>query len=200
MLTNKNYINIMNTQNILNHLSTLRCPSCKNSLTLLNNKMLECDNCKQTYPVYKDFTSLIDRKSYSKDQEKMSEWWDDLCQQWYSELDKTLTSENLYSLFDKLKKSYRDENHLIFNANLKNLKGKKLLDIGCGGGIHDSLFKKYGAHVTAIDISAKRAYSAGLKMNLVKEGSGLAVQANGENLPFKDNVFNIVYSNGVMHH
>lgn len=188
-------------KNIKNLLVILRCPSCKNSsLFLIGNNTIQCQNCKEQYHIYGNTPCLIDNKTCSDDQKKMMLWWDDLCLQWYSPFDSGLTYEKLYSLFDELEESYKAEDHLIFNVDLGNLKGKNILDIGCGGGIHDALFKKYGGNVTAIDISGKRAFSSALKMSLVNEGAGVAAQVNGENLPFKDNSFDIIYSNGVMHH
>ena len=183
-------------------LKILQCPSCKQgSLLQISSDCLQCLYCRETYPISNGVACLIDTKSYNKDQKQMSEWWDDLCLQWYSEFDKTLTTEKLYGLFDELEASCRDENHLIFSMDLLNLKDKDVLDIGCGGGIHDALFRKYGANVCAIDISEARVFSANLKMSLVRGGGlGFAAQANGENLPFKNESFDIIYSNGVMHH
>ncbi len=180
----------------------LRCPSCKlGHLELESEACLSCLECRATFPLNESgVPSLLDEESYGDHQREMSQWWDDLYLQWYANLDKALSTERLYELFDELEQSYRDQNHLIFSMDLENLQGQEVLDIGCGGGIHDALFRKYGANVTAVDISGQRALSTSFKMSLVREGSGFAAQTNGENLPFQDDSFDMIYSNGVMHH
>jgi ubiquinone/menaquinone biosynthesis C-methylase UbiE len=84
--------------------------------------------------------------------------------------------------------------------DLTNIENKHILEIGCGSGGHSALFQQHGAHVTSIDITEERVASTTRKQSLIKEGSGFAIWADGENLPFVDNSFEIVYSNGVLHH
>ena len=138
--------------------------------------------------------------AHGREQQKVAEWWDDLCHQWYSEADRRLTPEQLAGLFEELEELYRGVDHLVLDTDLRSLSGQHLLDIGCGGGVHDALFRHYGAHVSAVDVSQARALSTAHKLAMVRNGSGFAAQADGERLPFRDNCFDIVYSNGVMHH
>jgi ubiquinone/menaquinone biosynthesis C-methylase UbiE len=128
-------------------------------------------------------------------------FWGDTCQEWYSELDRNLNRELLYENLTELERMFKYRKHLsVVEMNLADLKNKHILEIGCGGGGHSALFQRYGAHVTAIDITEERVASTALKLNLIKEGSGLALRADAENLPFLDNSFEIIYSNGVLHH
>jgi ubiquinone/menaquinone biosynthesis C-methylase UbiE len=87
---------------------------------------------------------------------------------------------------------------------LSQIRNKRVLEIGSGGGGHSALFRNYGAHVTAIDITPERVASTGRKLQILDEcaktGSGVAILADAENLPFATNYFDIVYSNGVLHH
>ncbi|MDA9868415.1 hypothetical protein N9D67_01020 [Gammaproteobacteria bacterium] len=80
----------------------------------------------------------------TSDQQKMMNWWDDLCMQWYSDYDKNLTAKKLYSVLPELEESFQTEEHLIFNLDLNTIKNKFILHIGCGGGAADCIMRKYG--------------------------------------------------------
>lgn len=84
-------------------------------------------------------------------------------------------------------------------AGYPKWKNKKVLEIGVGLGKDFSRFCANGAFSTGIDLTAesldltkKRLEIFGLKGNLCL--------ADAENLPFKDNVFNLIFSWGVLHH
>ncbi len=68
----------------------------------------------------------------------------------------------------------------------KKTLGKKVLEVGCGGGERTHLFVKAGCNVTAVDLVDKR------KTSLVS-GHKFVV-ADGRNLPFKDETFDVVVS------
>jgi ubiquinone/menaquinone biosynthesis C-methylase UbiE len=178
----------------------LRCPKCKLSNINYDKLRIECKSCNSLYPVKNNAACLIDNSNKTSDQQKMMNWWDDLCMQWYTDYDKNLTAKKLYSVLPELEESFKTEEHLIFNLDLNTIKNKSILHIGCGGGAADCIMRKYEANVISIDISGQRAASTGLKHSLMEEGFGFAAQANAENLPFEDNSFDIVYSNGVWMH
>jgi ubiquinone/menaquinone biosynthesis C-methylase UbiE len=79
------------------------------------------------------------------------------------------------------------------------LKGKHLLEIGCGMGYDSVEFLKRGVRVTATDLTpnavklARRHFEiAGLQAEDVRT-------ANALDLPFADNTFDAVWANGVLH-
>ena len=79
------------------------------------------------------------------------------------------------------------------------LRGKKLLEIGCGMGYDSLEFLKRGVNVTAIDLTpaaidfARRHFeTAGAIADEVKVDNAL-------DLSFADNSFDAVWSNGVLH-
>ena len=77
--------------------------------------------------------------------------------------------------------------------------GKKLLDIGCGNGFVTCLYARAGADVTSVDITEKAVELT--KTRLEFEGLSADVeQADAENLPFDDQLFDVVVSFGVLHH
>lgn len=80
-----------------------------------------------------------------------------------------------------------------------DLKGKRLLDLGCGAGETSVYFATQGADVTAVDISEGM-------INVVRKLANrydVRVDARAmlaEDLKFDDNTFDIVFGNGVLHH
>lgn len=77
--------------------------------------------------------------------------------------------------------------------------GKKVLEVGAGMGTDLAQFARNGAITTDLDLSA--GHLAHAKRNFALRGlSGEFVHGDGEELPFPDNSFDVVYSNGVIHH
>jgi glycosyltransferase involved in cell wall biosynthesis/ubiquinone/menaquinone biosynthesis C-methylase UbiE len=77
--------------------------------------------------------------------------------------------------------------------------GAKLLEIGGGMGTDLAQFAARGAHVTDVDLSAGHLGLA--RENFVVRGlSGDFLQQDAESLLFDDNTFDVVYTNGVLHH
>jgi ubiquinone/menaquinone biosynthesis C-methylase UbiE len=79
------------------------------------------------------------------------------------------------------------------------LKGKHLLEIGCGMGYDSLEFLKRGVRVTATDLTPN-AVAMTTRHFQVEGVQAEAVQtANALSLPFKDNTFDAVWANGVLH-
>jgi 2-polyprenyl-3-methyl-5-hydroxy-6-metoxy-1,4-benzoquinol methylase len=79
------------------------------------------------------------------------------------------------------------------------LKGKHLLEIGCGMGYDSLEFLKRGVRVTAtdltqnaVDITRRHFQIEGVQAEDVRT-------ANALDLPFDDNTFDVVWANGVLH-
>lgn len=80
-----------------------------------------------------------------------------------------------------------------------NYQGKKVLEIGGGLGTDLAQFAKSGADVTDIDFSVGHLRHA--QRNFVlRDLSGDFHIGDAEALPYADNSFDLVYSNGVIHH
>lgn len=78
-------------------------------------------------------------------------------------------------------------------------RGEDLLEIGAGIGTDLSQFARHGANVTDLDLSA--GHMAHARENFVLRGlTARFVHHDAERLPFDDNSFDVVYSNGVLHH
>ncbi len=78
-------------------------------------------------------------------------------------------------------------------------KGKKTLDIGCGGGFLSEEFAKLGCNVTGLDPSEGTLETA--RGHAKAEGLNIKyVHGSGEKLPFPDGAFDIVYCCDVLEH
>lgn len=187
------------------NLKHLRCPQCMQQRfdyeqAKVTNTLL-CRNCKSGFALSGNTISMLSPAGISDTKKKSQEFWGDICKQWYSDFDKTLTQDKLYEYLEDLEGMFRQRKHMaVTEMPIKCIAGKDVLEIGSGGGAHSALFKKYGAHIISVDITPERVVSTGLKLSKVSEGAGLAIQADAENLPFADSSFDIIYSNGVLHH
>lgn len=195
----------MNFQALSERNNFFRCPDCKmGDIKFCDNSTdgLICSNCGTIFPILLDqFICMLPKSGISDTKKRIQEFWGDICKQWYTKFDENLTSEMLYDYLDDLKEMFKCRMHLaVTEMEVNTLKGKSVLEIGSGGGAHSALFKRYGAHVTSVDITIERVVSTAKKLSLIKEGTGLSLQADAETLPFMDNSFDIVYSNGVLHH
>lgn len=82
---------------------------------------------------------------------------------------------------------------------LKNLNGKRILDLGCANGINTIYLKKKGANVVGVDISENLIKLA--KKNALNEKLNIPFfKIDGENLPFEDKSFDIVLTMFVLQH
>lgn len=180
----------------------LCCPRCSQTKFSIRDGELACDACQTRYPFdsEKGVCSLLGKDSNSAIKDDIRKWWGDLYAQLYAATDKTLTANNLPAMLKDLEDMfYCRENLAAGEMPLAALAGKKVLEIGPGGGGHSALFQSKGADMRAVDITPERAISTAFKFSLLP-GNGMAYQADAEHLPFRDNSFDIVYSNGVLHH
>ena len=95
----------------------------------------------------------------------------------------------------------RNEERRVFLEYTRTLpsdyRGKLVLDAGCGNGRYAKFTNEWGARVVAVDMSSAVEVAA---RNLAGRGTVDVVQADLFRLPFRDGVFDIAYSVGVLHH
>ena len=80
---------------------------------------------------------------------------------------------------------------------LKKPLHSKFLDFGCGTGYTSILAKNDGFDVYSFDISREKIF---LNMNIKDHYNIRFLLADGEKLPFKDGVFDVVQCNHVLEH
>jgi ubiquinone/menaquinone biosynthesis C-methylase UbiE len=79
------------------------------------------------------------------------------------------------------------------------LRGKHLLEIGCGMGYDSLEFLKRGVRVTATDLTPNAVELARRHFELEGVQAEVVRTANALDLPFDDDVFDAAWANGVLH-
>ena len=80
-----------------------------------------------------------------------------------------------------------------------DFKGARLLEIGCGMGTDLLQFARGGAHCTGVDLTPRSIEISRLHFDLYRMRADF-VLTDAERLPFAAESFDVVYSNGVLHH
>jgi len=183
----------------------LQCPSCGSPelSAKASDEQVDCKSCGAVFPVHAEggWCSFLPQESDTDVKANIQAWWGDLYKQLYAENDAKLSAPEYLRQLDHLEDFFEITDHLAVNEMpIRELSGQKVLEIGSGSGSNSALFKKHGADIISVDITPGRVMSTALKFRLVPGGAGRAYQADAERLPFRDNSFDIVYSNGVLHH
>lgn len=160
-----------------------------NSLENLNAQIIATAN-------QKGFTILFETASGTHD-------WDledgDIAQKTgvhYGKLFKEFTMRQYIEAKDLLEIRL-SRNHVSFN----DWSTASVLDQGCGGGRYTVALKLLGAqHATGLDISEIGIADAKLKSQQLGISNVDFIHGSVLDMPFNDESFDIVYSNGVLHH
>ena len=112
--------------------------------------------------------------------------------QWFDEIDRRFLDSAYYAT---------EVNGPAFGRFMKPefLKGKRVLEIGCGMGTHAELLIRNKARLTAID-QTTFAIDATRRRLALKQLEADVLQQDAENLVFQKDAFDFVWSWGVLHH
>jgi SAM-dependent methyltransferase len=106
--------------------------------------------------------------------------------------------------FDEVEaRKYFVEPHIQRFAQFDRWRDKEVLEIGCGIGTDTINFARYGAMVTALDLSAKSLAIARQRADLYHLQDRIRfIQGDAENLPkfVSAKQYDLIYSFGVIHH
>jgi 2-polyprenyl-3-methyl-5-hydroxy-6-metoxy-1,4-benzoquinol methylase len=138
-------------------------------------------------------------------QERSKLWWNEnpMSYDWHKTIAPPEGSLSFYREIDArfLSSSsfYGGEQPFCRLIPFRELKGKRVLEIGCGMGFHTQLLAQAGCVVTAIDLTPRAAELTTKRLSL--QGATADVRLmDAEKLEFKDEEFDFVWSWGVIHH
>jgi len=156
----------------------LICPECHAPLRL-GTADFACTGCGRTYPIVRGIPRFVPDEDYVGN--FGFEW--------------TTHSQT------QLDHAGNQTTALQFRANTRidpeELRGKLVLDAGCGMGRYAEVASRYGARVIGVDLS--RAVESA-RRNLADRENVQILQANLFKLPFPPETFDFIYSIGVLHH
>ena len=114
------------------------------------------------------------------------------------DLDITTHPVGSRGFFDDLDQYHFEKlHHLLRLVDFDGYRGKKVLEVGCGTGVDLVRFARGGAQVTGVDLTASAIELA--RANFSQQGlAGDFRVADGEQLPFPDGAFDLVYAHGVV--
>ena len=81
----------------------------------------------------------------------------------------------------------------------EKFRGARLLEVGCGMGTDLLQFARGGARCTGVDLTPRWIEITRHRFKLYGADGDFMI-SDGERLPFQSDTFDVVYSNGVLHH
>lgn len=182
-------------------LGRLACPSCRGHLCQ-SGASLCCESCDEEFAVVDEIPILLPSETWrSSAKSEAQRFWADLYRACYAEQKAEGERETFLELLAELERMFVQLRHMaVTEMPLTELRGKIVLEVGSGAGAHSALFARHGAEVTSLDLSADRVLASARKLDWIDTSGHFALQGDAEFLPFRESCFDIVYSNGVLHH
>lgn len=201
-------------------LNFISCPVCKKSFALkvfkrkseeIKEGLLFC-SCGQFFPIIESIPRVLigDLRGivYEQFPDFFAEYRDFLPKE---KLNKKIKGDNLkkkktlesfgyeWQKFSEMLKEWEKNFKFYFEPlkTLDSLKGKTILEVGCGNGRHTYYAAKFAKEVIAIDLSQSVDVAFNNNRNL---SNVHFIQTDVYNLPFKENSFDFIFSIGVLHH
>ncbi len=173
-----------------NLLELLACPACRGELRIeaadaargddIESGSLRCAGCGTMYPIVSSVPRFVPAENYAG---SFGFQWNRFPR---TQLDSHSGQPITRNRFFSQSRWSPDE-----------MRGKRVLDVGCGSGRFAEIALSTGAHVVAMDYSA--AVDAA-RANLAGRGTIDFVQGDVFRMPFREGVFDYVYCFGVIQH
>lgn len=158
-------------------LAILCCPACGQRLSP-DDTGYQCAGCNRTFPTIDGVTCFVEPGSYA----------DSFGFQWQKYRRTQLDTEECRESESDFRKRT--------GFTPEELKGKLVLDVGCGMGRFAEVATRWGARVVGVDLSA----AAHVASRNLAGREFVALQADVFALPFAPDSFDYIYSLGVLHH
>lgn len=197
--------------------SFLICPRCRGGLARAGAGF-SCADCGREYPLWEDVPQFdlpdtavnvagepgADQGPAGGSRDLRRSYWDHGWQARFQSdhafLNELKSRADWEAYLERQILALADRGHVsVVEAGRKAIRGKVLLDIGCGAGTSGAMFGYLGAHYIGIDHSPHAAMFTLRHLRAVG-ADGFTVQGNAESLPIHDESIDVVYSNGVLHH
>ena len=184
----------------------LMCPNCSGlgfvQTGTSQDSSLTCKDCNQSFLIKNAVPSLINVKSENyKSKKEITDFWKHLYHAAYKDHENIDDKDIFIDRLKNLEELFQHREHLaVTEMPIENIEGKKYLRNWLWSWSSLLALFPQGAKMTALDITLDRAHSS-TKLNLLDiSGNSFGVHGDAEKLPFQENYFDIVYSNGVLHH
>ena len=167
----------------------LVCPKCHGPLDLtvqtekageIEDGSLRCTKCQTAHPILRGIPRFVPSENYAA---SFGRQWNKFARLQLDSVNGTTFSHDRF--------------YSITEWDPCALKGKVVLDAGCGAGRFAEVVLQAGAEVVAVDLSS--AVDA-CRQNLSRHPQIHCVQASLYELPFRDGTFDFVYCIGVIQH
>jgi len=163
-------------------LELLRCPHCRGNLQRLDIGDLKCQECGRSIPVVRDIPRFVNDEDFDGS----------------GAAGRTRASFGYeWTHFNDWKPSSETFGDYFSNFDLEWLRGRTVLDAGCGMGRHARQIAPFADTVVAVDFSNAINEAA---RNVADQANVQCVQGDLTHLPVADNTFDFVFSMGVLHH
>lgn len=157
--------------------SRLCCPTCHAALNPRNGNGYECSACAQVFPEVRGIVRFVDPTNYAA---SFGYQWGTFHRTQLDHANRHLSEQDFID-----KTGLRPE----------DLRGKLVLDVGCGMGRFAEVATRWGAQVVGVDLSTAVESAA---RNLA-DRDFVGFQADVFALPFAPETFDCIFSMGVLH-
>src|SRR3989344_361333 len=171
--------------------SIICCPDCRGDL-MLKNSSLFCKNCYRKFPIKYNIPILLPKSMNSDVKLSMGKWDTDY--------KKKIDKKRMRALKQSYEDTYYYSELSYLRKTVESFENIIYLEIGSGTFFLGQKLARMGAFVVGIDFSVNALHLAKFYLAEEKIKNYLLVCGDIAKMPFKDNVFDLLYGGGVIEH